>query len=65
MSRIIPVLFFAMLFFDGRGREKGRKKNIYLFLSAVAIIMACFAAMNAEQDHMGASLSGMISIFMR
>ena len=61
------VLFFvsaSILFLDSKGREK-REKAMYIFLAAVSVILAFAAGLAAENDHVGASLSGMISIFMR
>ena len=65
MSLIIPVVFFLFLFAEGRGKEKGREKNMYILLSVAAVLASFVAAILAGQDHIGASLSGMISIFMR
>lgn len=65
MSRFIPVIFCALLLFDIRGREKGKGRNMYIFLSVLTVIASFVAAYLAAEDHIGASLSGMISIFMR
>lgn len=64
MSIILPLLFAGLLVFDFRGRE-ARERNLYIALSAAAVLLAVFAARAAQSDHVGASLSGMISVFMR
>lgn len=64
MSYILPAVFSAVLFFDFRTRV-GREKIAYIALGAVAVLLAVFSGIAAESDHVGASLSGMISIFMR
>ncbi len=65
MSFLIPAVFFSLLFFDIKGREKGKARNICISLSAIAALASVCAAFLANRDHIGASLSGMISIFMR
>jgi len=64
MTFILPILFTAILFFDFRGRCDG-ERVLYVLLSVIAIILAIFAGIMASSDHVGASLSGMISVFMR
>ncbi|MBQ2841385.1 MAG: hypothetical protein II996_02770 [Oscillospiraceae bacterium] len=64
MAFILPVVFTALLFWDFRA-SAGKEKVIYIVLSVSAVILALFAAMEARDDHIGASLAGMISIFMR
>ena len=64
MAVLLPALFAALLFFD-IGERDGRERVLYLALSAVAVILSVFAGIAASSDHVGASLSGMISIFMR
>lgn len=64
MGIVIPAIFLALVFFDFRRRE-GREKVLYIALSAAALLFGLFAGLAAKSDHVGASLSGMISIFMR
>ena len=64
MVFILPALFAVLLFFDF-GEREGRERFLYLALSVAAIILGVFAGVAASSDHVGASLSGMISIFMR
>lgn len=64
MIFILPVVFLLILFLDHRGRE-GYEKKIYFALAALALVLSLFASSAADGDHIGASLSGMISVFMR
>ncbi len=64
MSYVLPAVFAAVLFFDFRAR-KGKEKALYIVLGAISLLLAVFSGIAAESDHVGASLSGMISIFMR
>ncbi|MBQ8004106.1 MAG: hypothetical protein IJ299_03350 [Oscillospiraceae bacterium] len=64
MSYILPAVFALVLFLDFRGHE-GKEKRVYIVLGALSLVLAVFSGIAAESDHMGASLSGMISIFMR
>ena len=65
MSFLIPVVFSSLLFLDVRGHESGKEKKICIILAFIAGILSVFAAFLSNRDHIGASLSGMISIFMR
>lgn len=64
MSYVLPAVFLAALFFDFRARES-KEKHAYIILGAISLLLAVFSGIAAESDHVGASLSGMISIFMR
>ena len=64
MSYVLPAAFLAALFFDFRTRD-GKEKIIYIVLGIISLLLAVFSGIAAESDHVGASLSGMISIFMR
>ena len=64
MIFVLPVIFGVVLFF-GLGDTQGREKTLYIALAALAVMAAVFAGYAAKNDHVGASLSGMISIFMR
>ena len=64
MIFILPLVFSAVILFDSRGR-KGRERKLWLALAALALILSFFASRAADGDHIGASLSGMISVFMR
>ena len=65
MSILIPIVYLILLLFDIRTFSEGREKRVYILISVIAVTAACFAAVFAKRDHIGASLSGMISIFMR
>ena len=64
MGFVLSAVFAAIMYFDFHGRE-GREQSLYLVLSALAIILSFIAGTLAARDHVGATLSGMISIFMR
>lgn len=64
MIFILPLVFSAILLFDFRGRC-GREKKLWLALSLLALALSFFASRAADGDHIGASFSGMISVFMR
>lgn len=64
MVFILPAIFAVVVFLDFRGR-KGREKALYIALAVLAVTVSIFAGYAAKNDHVGASLSGMISIFMR
>lgn len=64
MLFLLLAVFAVILFFDFGAREGGERK-IYIALIAVSVVLAFAAGIAAENDHVGASLSGMISIFMR
>ena len=40
-------------------------RKLWIALSCLALILSFFASRAADGDHIGASLSGMISVFMR
>lgn len=64
MSVILPIIFAVVLLSDRRGRT-GMEKYIYIALAVIAVLLALPAGILANYDHVGASLSGVISIFMR
>ncbi len=64
MRILLPAAFLLILCVGGKGLE-GREKRLYLSLSVVSFLLAVAAGVAAESDHVGASLSGVISIFMR
>ena len=59
------VLIYAALLAPGVFRREGKERNVYIVLSAMALIFAIIAGSIIRTDHVGASLSGMVSIFMR
>lgn len=61
---LVSLIYLAFLFVGLRRRE-GRERVIYLVLAIVSVISASLAGSFLGADHVGASLSGMISIFMR
>ena len=59
------VLIYAALLIPGTFRREGRERVVYIVLSSLALISAIVAGSILRTDHVGASLSGMVSIFMR
>ena len=64
MGILLVLLTLTAGFFGARPR-RGREKKIYIALSVIAAAAGYAAGIFAEADHVGASLSGMVSIFMR
>ncbi len=64
MAFILPVIYISVLLLDRRERC-GREKIMYAILAAIAVALGIPAGIGAGLDHVGASLSGMISLFMR
>lgn len=64
MIFVLPLLFSALLLFGLRDRI-GRERKLYIALGILALALSFFASRAADGDHIGASLSGMISVFMR
>lgn len=62
---ILLVLVTAVIAFFGAQSRRGREKKIYIAISVIAAAAGYAAGIFAEADHVGASLSGMVSIFMR
>lgn len=59
------VLIYSVFLIPGVFRREGRERVVYIVLSAVAVLFAVIAGSILRTDHVGASLSGMVSIFMR
>ena len=64
MRVFILIIYIATLFLGFQSREGG-ERTLYLALSLIALVSAVLAGSFLGSDHIGASLSGMISIFMR
>ena len=64
MSILLPAAFLIILYIGGK-ELRGKEKRLYISLSIVSVLLAFAAGTAAESDHVGASLSGVISIFMR
>ena len=64
MGMFLGFIYLLILLPAVSGKE-GREKKLYIALSVLAVISAYFAGRFMLTDHVGASLSGMISIFMR
>lgn len=62
---ILLALIYAFFLLPGFFRREGRERVLYTVLFAVSLVAAFVAGAMARQDHIGASLSGMVSIFMR
>lgn len=64
---IIPLCYLLLLTFDWTSSRKHISKKervLYLFLATLALLSSFFAAYRAQSDHVGASLSGMLSLFI-
>lgn len=59
------VLIYAALLIPGVFRREGRERAVYIVLTLLAAVFAVIAGSILRTDHVGASLSGMVSIFMR
>lgn len=59
------VLIYSAFLIPGVFRREGRERVVYIVLSALALVSAIVAGSILRTDHVGASLSGMVSIFMR
>ena len=59
------VLICLSLLLPGVFRREGKERTVYIVLSSLAVIFAIAAGSVMRTDHVGASLSGMVSIFMR
>lgn len=64
MGIVLPLIYILVIMTDRRMRT-GRERYIFLALAAVSVLLAVPAGIMANYDHVGASLSGIISIFMR
>lgn len=62
---ILLSIIYALIILPGLLKKEGREKTLYIALSLLAVISAYFAGRFMLTDHVGASLSGMLSIFMR
>lgn len=64
---IIPLCYLLFLTFDWHASRKHISKKeriLYLILALLAILSSLFAAYRAQSEHVGASLSGMLSLFI-
>ncbi|MBQ5778325.1 MAG: hypothetical protein IIV97_05880 [Oscillospiraceae bacterium] len=59
------ILIYAALLIPGGFHREGKERIVYIVLSALALVSAVAAGSILRTDHVGASLSGMVSIFMR
>ena len=59
------VLIYSALLIPGVFRREGRERTAYIVASVLAVLFAIAAGSILRTDHVGASLSGMVSIFMR
>ncbi len=64
MGVVFSLICVAMFIFGGRARE-GEEKKTYKLLCLIGAVLWVIAFFKEQGDHVGASLSGMISIFMR
>lgn len=62
---IALTFLYAVLLLPGIFSREGKERTVYIALSAIALIFAAIAGSILRSDHVGASLSGMVSIFMR
>ncbi len=61
---LLVVIYMAFLI-RGFLKREGREKVLFGVLSLLSLVLAYVAGEFAKGDHIGASLSGMVSIFMR
>lgn len=64
---LIPLFYLAVLWFDWlgtRGHISKRERVLYAVLAFLAFASAFPAAYWEHLDHAGASLSGMLSLFL-
>ncbi len=61
----VLLLISLVFMLPGIKRREGREKKLYIALLCVVAATGLIAGGFAASDHIGASLSGMISIFMR
>ena len=64
MGSFLAVIY-ALILAPGIVLREGREKVLYAVLFALSLVAAFAAGRAAQSDHIGASLSGMVSIFMR
>ena len=64
MGIVFSLICIALLVF-GRRASGGREKTVYEALCLLGAMLWIFAFFKERGDHIGASLSGIISIFMR
>ncbi|MBR5543205.1 MAG: hypothetical protein IKU65_03805 [Oscillospiraceae bacterium] len=64
MGIFLFVLCVICLLFCGQ-KEKGCEEKLYRALVLIAALLSLTSAFAQKSEHIGASLSGMISIFMR
>lgn len=64
MGIVFSLICIVLLLFGRRVRE-GKEKTIYEVLCFLGAMLWVFAFFKERGDHIGASLSGIISIFMR
>ena len=64
---LVPVIYLALLIGDAKLRRRKftrRERVIYVILGAIAVASAVPASVGLDFDQVGASLSGMVSLFM-
>ena len=59
------AFIYVLVLSPGVFCREEREKMLYSALFAIAIVAAFVAGNAAREDHIGATLSGMVSIFMR
>ena len=62
---VFLLMVYVPFLVSGVFRREGREKILYVVLFAISLVASFAAGILARQDHIGASLSGMVSIFMR
>ena len=64
MGIVFSIICIVLLVY-GRRENNGREKTVYEVLCLLGAMLWVFAFFKERGDHVGASLSGIISIFMR
>lgn len=64
---LIPLIYCALLALDGIKKHEAshRERIVYRTLAIIAIALSFPTALASRLDHVGASLSGFVSMFSR
>lgn len=62
---LLLVLIYILFLVRGFLKREGRERVLFGVLSLLSLALAYVAGEFVKGDHIGASLSGMVSIFMR
>ncbi len=62
---ILPAIYGALLFFERTDFTGKRERYLYRVLVIIALVLSLPASYALSLDHVGASLSGLVSVFSR